>query len=221
PAATITLPVNCYTVRNVEAYDGSLWLPVRWIGAHSREQYQDGIGMPLAVRFAENTLVFEGSVTSATSVRVQFARAPTLLSTATVASATATAITFDSSAGLSAHDDVYIGDRVLVTSGTGINQTAIISDSVASTYTITVPTMGTVLDETSVVTWCLPDPLSKWPDVVVLGAAIRLVGRRRDAETHSVLMSQYANDVGEMMVSLAQRQTDQPRHVNYQAYGDE
>ncbi len=223
PATTITLPINCYTVRNVEVYGGSVWYPVRWIGAHNKEQYQDLSGsafyqQPLAVRFAENSIIFEGGITGVSSVKVQYARAPADMQSYAATAGAATTVTFDSA---SVHDDVYNGDLVLVSSGTGVGQVRTVTDYVASTYTLTVATWGTNPDTTSVITWCLPDPLYKWPDVVALGAAIRLVGRRRDAESHSVLMQQYVNDVGEMMSSLVQRQTDQPRHINYMPDGDE
>jgi hypothetical protein len=216
PAATLTLPVNCFTVRNVEAYVSDVWYPVVWIGAHNREQYQSTGASPnplsLAVRFTESALVFEGGISNVSSMRVQYARTPVPMLYETISSADAT--TFVLSAG-SYFDDVYIGDSGVIAAGLGTGQTFTVTDYVASTKTFTVAAWGVNPDSTSVAAWLLPAPLDKWADVVCIGAAIRLLGRRRDSEAASVLMTQYQNDLGEMMTSLAQRQTDQSRHINF------
>jgi hypothetical protein len=60
------------------------------------------------------------------------------------------ATTITLAAGASANDDEYNNMAVTIDSGTGLGQTAIISDYVGSTKVATVPTWGTNPDATSV-----------------------------------------------------------------------
>lgn len=219
-AATITLPANCYVVRSISAYVGSVWYPIPWISAHQQVQYQT-LGTtpeyPMSVRFVNNTLVTEGYA-AASTLRVRYARMPAAMMYATVSSATSTTFVLTSGSVL---DDAYIGDTVVTLAGTGSGQSKAITDYVASTKTFTVATWASTPDATTTLAWCLPDPLDKWPDLVAMGAAIRLLWRRRDTEMVQNLLAVYANDLGDMMNALAQRQTNEPQRINYLPDGSE
>ena len=215
PSASMDLPVNCYLIRNLEAQISGAWYGLRWIEDNQKGQYQQygtsSTTAPVAVRFVDSALVLEGSYSGCSSVRIQYARLPAEMRYETLSSGSATTAVMSSG---SAIDDVYVGDRFIVLSGTGEGQISTVTDYVASTKTLTIAS-GATLDSTTVISWLLPEPLSKWPDLVVTGAAIRLLSRRRDMELIESLMQQYLMDVSDMTAALGQRQTDQALRVNY------
>ena len=213
-ASSITLPVNCYLVRNLELYVDNQWMSPTFIGDHQRGVYQDTSNsstFPSAAYFEGGTIVFQSGIGSASQCRIKYARLPAEMRYETLASGSATTAVMSSG---SAIDDVYIGDKFVVLSGTGAGQISTITDYVASTYTLTVAS-GATLDSTTIISWLLPDPLAKYPDVVALGAAIRLLHRRRDSELIGNLMQEYQMDVQDMLEALSQRQTLQAQRGNF------
>lgn len=219
-AASVSLPPNCYAVRNVELSLDGVWVSPRWIGVHDRGKYQALSGasdFPSAVRFSHNSLVFESGVGSASSLRVTYARVPAAMRTGTVAGAAAASFTLDS--GASVYDDVYVGDTFAILSGTGAGQYAVAADYVGSTKVVTVPAWGTPPDTDSTFSTLLPGPLAKWPDIVALGAAVRLLVRRRDGEMMRALSERYSQDEADVMAALEQRQTEQPSRGNFISNG--
>ena len=220
PAASYVLPRNCILVRNVELYVDNGWMQPRWISDHTRGHYQTiGAGYPWAVRVQDNTLYFENGIGSASQMRVNYTRMPADMVYATLASGSATTAVF-AAGSVSVLDDVYIGDTIKVLSGTGVYQISTATDYVASTRTLTIPS-GATLDNTSVVSWLLPEPLNKFSDIVVAGAAMRLLMRRRDDNLYKMIQENYDRDVADMMDVLAQRQTVGAEHGNYQPNGDD
>lgn len=208
PADSYALPTNCHLVRNVQLYIGGAWTSPNPIGDHARGQYQSfstSGNYPYAWRVQDNTIHFESGIGSATQMRVCYARLPASMQYQNVSATTSTTVQFSTGANI---DDVYIGDRVLVTGGTGAGQTNAVTDYVASTYTITVSSWANGgVDTTSYISWMLPHPLSDYPDVVALGAARELLMRRRDTEMVQVVSSMYEPKVIEMLETLSQRQT--------------
>jgi hypothetical protein len=215
-ATTVTLPLNCFLVRNVELYVDAAWRQPTWITDHQRGQYQSS-SYPGAVQFTGNTLVFEDGIGTATSLRIKYARLPAAMLYQTIASGSATTAVLSDG---SVMDDVYNGDRFAVLAGTGLGQVSTITDYVGSTKTCTIAS-GATLDATTVISTLLPEPLSKYPDVVAQGAAIRLLGRNRDKERADDLRSDYAMDLQDMMSALDQRQTEQVQRGNFIPAGDE
>ena len=217
-AATISLPLGCFIVRNVELYIDGQWFQPDFISDHQRGQYQTtGTTFPGAVQFTDNTLVFENGIGSASSLRVKYARLPAAMIYATLTGGSATTAVLPSAIAI---DDVYIGDRFAVLAGTGLGQLSTVTDYVASTKTCTIAS-GATLDATSVVSWLLPEPLAKYPDVVAEGAAIRLLGRNRDKERADELRNDYSQDLQDMLDMLSQRQTEQVTRGNYIPRGDD
>jgi len=218
-ATTITLPLNCYIVRNVELYQNDVWVSPKWINDHARGQYQVGSGTSNAdaVQFYDGSITFESGIGSASSCRIKYARLPAAMFYQTLAGGSATTAVLGSGSVI---DDVYIGDRFVVLEGTGLGQLSTVSDYVASTLTCTIAS-GATLDNTTVVSTLLPEPLAKWPDLVACGAALRLLSRNRDADRYQMIQQDYQMDMTDMVESLSQRQTEQARHGNYLPQGDE
>src|SRR5512133_1053550 len=218
PAASYALPTNCHLVRNVQLYIGGAWTSPVPISDHARGMYQTfatGGAYPFAWRVQDNTIYFENGIGSATQMRVCYVRLPASMIYQNVAATTATTVQFSDGAHI---DDVYIGDRVVVTDGTGAGQINTISDYVASTHTITVSSWSNGgVDTTSYVSWLLPAPLDKYPDVVALGAARELLFRRRDTEMIQSIAPLYEQKVSEMMDALSHRQTMGPERGNFLA----
>ena len=213
-SSSLSLPTNCYAVRNIEAYIDGAYYPLRWIEDHEQGQYQvlgASSALPQTARFVGSTVYIE-SGTGASSYRIQYARIPPAMLYSAVSSATSTSFTLPVG---SYFDDVYTGDVFAVLGGLGVGQYRTVTSYTPSTFTWTVGTWTTTPDATSTIGTLLPDPLNKYGEVVALGTAIRLLGRRRDTELADHLLSQYAADLGDMMESLKQRQTDQPARVNY------
>jgi hypothetical protein len=220
PAASYTLPRNCILIRNVELYVDGGWMQPRWISDHARGHYQTtGSTYPWAVRVQDNTIYFENGIGGASQMRVNYTRMPADMVYATLASGSATTAVFSAGA-VSAVDDIYIGDTIKVLSGTGIYQVSTATDYVASTRTLTIPS-GATLDNTSVVSWILPEPLNKFSDIVVAGSAMRLLMRRRDETLYTMIKDSYVSDVSDMLNVLSQRQTAGAEHGNYQPNGDD
>ena len=217
-AATITLPTNCYVVRNVELYIDGAWMQPRWIKDHDRGQYQStGTTFPGAVQFYNNTVVFENGTGGASSVRIKYARLPSDMIYQTLSSGSTTTMVLNSGAFL---DDAYNDDQFIVLDGTGIGEVLTASDYVASTKTLTVAATAT-LDSTTVISTLLSEPLANWKDLVALGAALRLLPRNRDDNRAGMLRSDYERDLEDMVESLSQRQSEQAQHGNYIPTGDD
>lgn len=223
-AATITLPANCYRVRNIEVLENGAYRSLRWIPATQKTQHQ---GLTTAdspnassVRFQGNTLVFDSGIGSAASIRLIYARMPAEMRYEAATAGGASTITFASTA--SPVDDIYNEDQIIILAGASAGDVRVISDYAGSTKIATVSAAFTATpDTTSYFSTLLPEPLGKYPDVVALGAAVRLVGRRRDSEMYGILSDGYQRDVTDMMDSLTQRQTDQSRRVNFIPDGDD
>ena len=212
PATTITLPATCYLVRNVEILINGVWMQPVWITDHQRGRYQAG-SFPSAVQFVGNTLVFEDSIGSASGLRIKYARIPnSLLYGATITGSTTTSLSLS---GTSSIDDIYVGDRFMVLAGAATGQIRTITSFTAALHAIAFASITGLDDNTTSISWILPEPLDKYPDVVALGAAVRLLGRRRDTELSGELRGEYDRDVSEMLDTLGQRQTEQVMRGNY------
>jgi len=208
----ITLPIGCYVVRALDVSNGGAYVPLNWSSASKRFLYSTDAAY--VVRFEGNTLVLDGGVGDVGSVRVHYGRIPPPLITGLTAAQTSSSITF--ATGTPQIDDLYNSMEGLTLSGTGAGQYFTISDYVGSTRVATVtPNWPVSIDVDTVYGTLLPNPIDRFPDVVAMGAALRLLYRRRDETLTNLIAQQYLSDRNDMLNSLRKRQTSVPNRVNH------
>jgi hypothetical protein len=215
-SATVALPRHCWKVRSIGVWRDDRWYPIYWINA--AEMYQlwqtsDNTSEARAVRFEGRNVILEPGYANVSQVKIWYERVPAPLIYGTAQAGAAATITLPATASI--FDDAYNGDELEILDGTGSGQSNTISDYTGSTKVADVTTWGTNPDSTSVISTLLADPIRNFPTVVCLGAARRLIVKRRDSEVWQMLTEQYREDYKEFKDSLGVRQTDQPRYGHY------
>jgi hypothetical protein len=213
---TIQIPRYYWKVRAVGVYRDSRWYPIWHIDTSEIYQYwqsSNNTALARAIRFEGRNMILEPGYANVSQIKIYYERVPAPLLYGTAQAADATTITLPATAAI--HDDAYNGDEFEILDGTGVGQSGTATDYVGSTKVATFATFGTPPDSTSVISTLLPDPINKFPTVLCLGAARRLIVEKRDGERWQMLSQQYAEDYQEYKNSLDTRQTDQPKYGEY------
>jgi len=226
---SVTLPFNCWKPRAVLVYRDSQWYPIWWTGASDLYQFQtqtNDTQYARAVRFEGNKLYLEPGYANVSQLKLWYSRTPAPLIYGAGLAQIAGTTTINLGEDALNVADIYNGDYLKITAGVSAEDHRIISDYVASGaqntwYATVTEDFLTNPDATSYVSLMLADPINKFPNLVALGAAMFLLTRRRDQELFQTLAALYGADVEEFDASVGQRQTDQPRYVNYIPRGDE
>jgi hypothetical protein len=215
-STTVALPRNLWKARAFLVYRDSRWYPIEPINPSEKywyEQAANSTAYARAFRFQGRNVILEPGYANVSSMRILYDRAPASLIYGQATAGAATTMTLATTS--SVFDDIYIGDEFELLSGTGSGQVASCSDYVGSTKVATFPTWTTNPDATTYYSTILADPINKFPELVAIGAAYRLLHRRRDTELFQVLQSQYQEEYAMFKNSLQPRQTDQPRYGEF------
>ena len=214
-SVTVALPRNLWKARAFLVKRDDRWYPITPISPSEKYIYElteADTAYARAFRFKGRNIILEPGYANVTQVKIVYDRAPAPLIYGTATAGAATTMTL--ATGASVFDDIYNGDEFEILDGEGEGEVAEATDYVGSTKVLTIDFTSTP-DATSVYSTVLADPINKFPELVALGAAKRLLFKRRDSELWQNINQQYQDDYAMFANSLQPRQTDHPRYGEF------